>query len=243
MAVIRGIYRCFDTLSMEFPSLINRMHVEDSMLRQFFEREDQCIRTYSPLAYLVTDENPLQPYADKEAVEATTRQQLPDLAPLNAFSYFFEDHVYRQMNNFPIKETAKSVLGGRPPQVHTAFELNNSHLKHQRLDSDYHGRSLIMAFSTALAQARLNYGQDVSGSLPEPVTVHFVNSCGVRYHFSVFQLNSLDLEGEVKNIFWHQPELDHMFEVCDYVSAKPALEGYNHNVFNKLLAMYLQNAN
>ena len=111
-----------------------------------------------------------------------------------------------------------------------------------RLESDYHGRSLIMAFASALAQARINYGADVKGLLPQPITVHFVNSNGIKFHFSVFQLNTLDLEGDVKNIFWHQTEMDELYSECSYIMAQPMLEGYNHTVFNKLLAIYLQNA-
>ena len=60
-------------------------------------------------------------------------------------------------------------------------------------------------------------------------------------HFLIFQLNSLDLNGDTKNIFWHQPVMEEFFGTCDYVSAVPTIQGYNHNVFNKLLAIYLHN--
>ena len=86
------------------------------------------------------------------------------------------------------------------------------------------------------------YGQDVSGILPKPVTVHFITTDGRKFHFSAFQLNTLDLNGTdgVKNIFWQQPELEEMFEFCGYDKAVPSLKGYNPGVFDKLLAMYMQ---
>ena len=59
-------------------------------------------------------------------------------------------------------------------------------------------------------------------------------------HFLIFQLNSLDLNGDIKNIFWHEPEEFFIF-VITYVSAVPSIQGYNHYVFNKQLAIYLHN--
>ena len=108
------------------------------------------------------------------------------------------------------------------PQIHTAFEFNNSIDPELRSDQDYYGRSLIMAFAASLGQARLNYGPDVSGILPKPITLHFVNTNGKKFHFSVFQLNNLNLEADndsVKNIFWHEPSFLNMFEKCDYINA------------------------
>ena len=87
----------------------------------------------------------------------------------------------------------------------------------------------------------MNYGYDISGVLPTPITIHFVNTNGKKYHFSVFQLNTLDLEGDIKNIFWHDTTFFNMYEKCGYIDAKPTLEGYNHDVFRHILGTYLQN--
>lgn len=236
------MYHSFDFLAIEYPSLLNRQHFENVLLRQFFERDGHKVRVASPLFYLVTDEKPLQPYAPKEAVDSTTSLELPDLSPLNSLSYLFDNHIYRDMNNFPVKDTIKNISSLSVPHIHTCFEINLSVAPVHRLESEYQGRSLIMAFAAALGQARLLYGPDVKGVLPQPVTVHFVNGDGSKFHFSVFQLNTLDLDGKVKNIFWHEPEFEVLFSACEYKDAIPTLEGYNHNVFNRLLAMYLQNA-
>ena len=90
------------------------------------------------------------------------------------------------------------------------------------------------------AQARLKYGPDFVGDLPEPIAIHFVNSSGSTFHFSVFQLNTLNLNSDIKNIFWHQPQMEKLFDTCEYVNAVPTIEGYNHLIFNKLLGIYLQ---
>ena len=192
---------------------------------------------------MVTTNESVEPYASVSDVEMTKSQALPDIGPLNCLSYFFENHVYRKDNNWPFKENVQKVCSVLP-QIHTAFEFNNSIDPELRSDQDYYGRSLIMAFAASLGQARLNYGPDVSGILPEPITLHFVNTNGKKFHFSVFQLNNLNLEADndsVKNIFWHEPSFLNMFEKCDYINTQPTLTNYDHNVFSHILAMYLQN--
>ena len=76
------------------------------------------------------------------------------------------------------------------------------------------------------------------------MTVHFIHTDGSNFHFSVYQLNTLDLEGDggKKNIFWHEEDISRLYNVCDYVSAKPTVSGYNPEVFAKFAAMYLQNS-
>jgi hypothetical protein len=56
------------------------------------------------------------------------------------------------------------------------------------------------------------------------------------------QLNTVDLSGAdgIKNVFWHRPELEELFTTCSYVKAVPTLTGYNPEVFDKLMSMYLQ---
>lgn len=234
-------YAC-DNLAVDYPELLGRQHIEDSLLRQFFHKDDQYVQIKSPLAYMVTDKKPLKPYADKETVLQTKGQNLPDLTPLNSLSYFFEDHIYlRDSNAFPALKDIEGLEKSQVPNVHTCIETFNGINPVGRTDGDYHGRSLIMAFSSALGQARIKYGSDLSGDLPEPITVHFINTDGVRYYFSVFQLNTLDLNGDLKNIVWHNKEMMSLYETCDYVNAVPQLEGYNSKVFDHLLAMYLQN--
>ena len=79
-------------------------------------------------------------------------------------------------------------------------------------------------------------------SLPKPVTVNVISTDGRKFHFGIFQLNTLDLNGTdgIKNVFWHQPELDELYEFCGYEKAVPTLRGYNPEAFDKLMTLYLQ---
>jgi large subunit ribosomal protein L37 len=76
-------------------------------------------------------------------------------------------------------------------------------------------------------------------NLPEPITIQCVQTDGRLFHFAVLQLNTLDLdstEGK-KNVFWMLPRIP-LFTSCTYVRGRPLLEGYNSEVFSRLLAFY-----
>ena len=128
--------------------------------------------------------------------------------------------------------------------IHTGLEHVNSHNKdHYNIDN-LKARGLVNAFVLALGQAKLRFGPDVKGELPSPVTVNFVTTDGARFHFGVFQLNTLDLDNPegAKNIYWCDQKADRLYDTCQYVSAIPTLEGYNADVFKKFAALYLENS-
>jgi len=187
--MLREVYHGLDMLSVEYSYLTERQHHENYILRQFFEKDEDLVKVHSPIAYMVTADKSLEPYAKSSEIQSTKSKELPDLGPLNSLSYFFEKNIYLHENNFPYKENVKILGSDFLPQVHTAIEVNNGiNGGSARLDQDIYGRSLIMAFTSALGQARLNYGADVSGVLPKPITLHFINTTGKKFHFSVFQL-------------------------------------------------------
>ena len=162
--MLREVYHGLDMLSVEYSYLTERQHHENYILRQFFEKDEDLVKVHSPIAYMVTADKSLEPYANSSEIQSTKSKELPDLGPLNSLSYFFEKNIYLHENNFPYKENVKILGSDFLPQVHTAIEVNNGiNGGSARLDQDIYGRSLIMAFTSALGQARLNYGADVSG--------------------------------------------------------------------------------
>lgn len=239
LGTIRSIMYAFDRLATDYPALMKRQHIEKSLIRQYFTKDDHYVQVEGTLDYLVTDEKPVEPYAKPDTVLKTKDMPLPDLNPLNSLSYLFDSHIYKDVNSFPVESNICSSLSDSPiPHIHTCFQIYNG--LSPRMEQDVFGRSLILAFANTLAQARLKYGPDFVGDLPEPIAIHFVNSSGSTFHFSVFQLNTLNLNSDIKNIFWHQPQMEKLFDTCEYVNAVPTIEGYNHLIFNKLLGIYLQ---
>lgn len=105
-------------------------------------------------------------------------------------------------------------------------------------ETQIHARSLIKAFTAAASSARWHFGVNVQ-KLPEPITVPCVQSDGQNFHFTVFQLNTLDLNGTEgdKNFCWSLPSMK-LYEWSEYKDGIPTLEGYNPEVFKTLKAFY-----
>jgi len=248
MNLMRGMLRCCDlSQAAKSPSLVQRMHLENNIVRQFMERGEKLIQFYLPIAQILTDRMPLKPYADMNMVASTESIELPDIYPFDPLVMLWPRHIYNDQSNFPIKIPATISAGIPTPKhnVHTCIDHNNDKIIQElRLPEGVHARALTLGFLCALAQARLVYGIDVKGDLTEPVAVHHIHTDGCNFHFSVFQLNTLNLDEPtgIKNIFWHEEDISSLFDVCDYVMAKPTLSGYNPEIFSKFSAMYLQNA-
>jgi len=245
MNLTRGMLRCVDSSkSAEHPSLLNRIHLENNEIRQFLERGDKLIRFYLPLAQILTDAKPLKPYANKDSVKSTEDIDLPDIYPMHPLVTLWPTNVYNDQSNFPLKIRVTSETSLPKHNVHTCLDHTKNEVAQQlRTPETVHARALTLGFLSALAQARLVYGSDIKGDLPEPVAVNFIHTDGCNFHFSAYQLNTLNLEDSngIKNIFWHEEDMSRLFDVCDYVKAVPVLSGYNPEVFSKFAAMYLQN--
>lgn len=96
---------------------------------------------------------------------------------------------------------------------------------------------MLKAFTVAASRARQLYGQ--VQDLPEPIVVQSIQTDGKSFHFGLFQLNTLNLEGldGLKN-YWFQLESMDLFNDCGVKHGKPTLEGYNKDVFRILNAFY-----
>lgn len=97
---------------------------------------------------------------------------------------------------------------------------------------------MLQSFGTAVCCAKQKFGEETM-NLPEPVTVQCVQTNGWWFYFSVFQLNTLDINGNDsrRNIFWHSPKTE-LVERAEYVEGVPTVNGYNPEVFRKILAFY-----
>ena len=102
-------------------------------------------------------------------------------------------------------------------------------------------RNMLKAFSAAASCARRRFGESVQ-DLPEPVTVQCIQTEGQSFHFSVFQLNTLNIDGTegTKNYWWTSPRLN-LYDKAEYFDGKPLIEGYNPEVFKRIFAFYNNN--
>jgi hypothetical protein len=109
MNLIRGMVRVCDLHVSDHASLLDRTHLENSVLRQFIEREGSLVRFYMPVPFIVTDPKPLPSFASKQEIEATKDVKLPNLYPLSVLNAIWPRHVYRHENNFPIRTVQHSA--------------------------------------------------------------------------------------------------------------------------------------
>ena len=100
MNLIRALLAICDQSSNSQLSLLNRLHLEDNLLRQFMEKDERLVRFYLPLSYIVTDPMPLEPYCD---ASITKEIPLTDISPMNPFVCIWQKNVYNTEQNFPIK--------------------------------------------------------------------------------------------------------------------------------------------
>lgn len=105
-------------------------------------------------------------------------------------------------------------------------------------ENQIHARSLVQSFTAATLYARQKCGLDVK-ELSEPVVIQCIQSDGQNFHFSVYQLNTLDIDGTegIKNFWWSAPTCQ-LYEKAEYENGKPCVEGYNNEVFKRFLAFY-----
>lgn len=99
-------------------------------------------------------------------------------------------------------------------------------------------RTLLKAFTAAAGSARQQFGEDVK-DLPEPVTVQCIETNGRCFHFSIFQLNTLDLHTctGIKNYWWQTKKME-LYSKADYILGIPQVLDYNPEVFKNLLRFY-----
>lgn len=105
------------------------------------------------------------------------------------------------------------------------------------IETQITGRTLIKLYTVAASCARQRFGSSVK-ELPEPVTVQCIQSDGQNYTFSVFQLNSLDINNaSIKNYWSALPSLK-LYQKAQYEDGRPIVEGYNPEVFKRIVAFY-----
>jgi len=204
--------------------------VDSEVHRQFLRYHDgKLMRFYLDIPLSVNSSHPCPEPALQGEVERLQKEPLESLAPMSPLASLHPTNIYRMEYNHPV-----TSLQHTQPFINTVFNFYDSHIAPKWKPDELKGKALMMAFTVALGQARLRYGADVEGDLPKPVNLNVVTTDGPRYLLSSFQLNTLDLSSNVRNVFWTHPETLNLFEFCGYKEGKVALEGVNLDVFKMI---------
>ncbi|XP_046740405.1 39S ribosomal protein L37, mitochondrial [Diprion similis] len=201
------------------------------------EKDEKQLQFELRADILVTSSSPLKPIASKDE---GNHIQLSNLHPIDSTITLEKENIYTLRNFYPIEKNSQWM------NVHTIFaHFNPREVKNiyetPVTESQILGRSLLKSFAVGAACARQRFGNEVS-SLPEPVTIQCIQSDGKMFHFSVLQINTLDLDGSggEKNIWWSAPNID-LYETAGYEGGVPKVQNYNPEVFRRIFAFYNNN--
>lgn len=224
------------TASMDScPGLQDRLlcKPEPSVLRQVVRSAGgELLRLNIEVLVSTFGRHPVPEVAGPDQVAATRRQALASVAPLSPLSSCHPTNIYRPGCSHPVTSLQHSH-----PYTNTVFDLNTAPIGDPFTDdrvwhtAKQRSRCLMFGYTAALGQARLLYGEGVRGELPRPVTVNAVSTNGVWWELATFQLNTMDPESEVKNIFFHRPESLKLMDFCGYRSGRPELTGLRPETF------------
>ena len=97
MSLVRGLFRYLDQMSLDqkFESLSSRYHLEEALVRQFYETQGELVRLSLSVPFAVTDSKPLPAFASPEEVERTRGIDLPDMSVMGPLAHLWPRNVYR----------------------------------------------------------------------------------------------------------------------------------------------------
>ncbi|KAF7998248.1 hypothetical protein HCN44_009646 [Aphidius gifuensis] len=165
---------------------------------------------------------------------------LPDLRPMAPTVGLQRKNIYQSIDMYPIAKDCEwinphTIFFYHDPE--TVINLTELPVRENQLLA----RSLIKSFTAGAGCARQKYGPDFNGDLPEPLTIQCVQTNGQSFHFSVLQLNTLNINdysnNSKVNYWWSMPQID-LYKLSKYETGKPIFEGYNPEVFRRILAFY-----
>lgn len=75
--------------------------------------------------------------------------------------------------------------------------------------------------------------------LPQPITLNCIQIHNNKFHFGVYQLNTLNLDGidGIKNYWFNIPSM-FLYTNCEYQQSRPMLVNYNNDVLRYVVAFY-----
>ncbi|XP_045502585.1 39S ribosomal protein L37, mitochondrial [Colias croceus] len=211
----------------------NKYVVNDVECSTLFDKDDELIQFQEISNILVTSNKPLK----HDIEDDTDFIDIPDLYPVKHTVTLPTEHFYNESSKYPIRSTVAlkyphtTWLHYNPTEVKNIYEEPVTN--HQVL-----GRSLTHAFTVASAFAKQLYGEDVK-DLPEPVHVNCIQTDGQNYHFGVFELNTLNVDGVegTKNVWYCKNDMK-LYDSSRYFSGMPSLENYNPKVYGYINAFY-----
>uniref|UniRef100_A0A915B1S9 39S ribosomal protein L37, mitochondrial n=1 Tax=Parascaris univalens TaxID=6257 RepID=A0A915B1S9_PARUN len=163
-----------------------------------FEKRPFVIRCQPHL--VIQSPVPIQPWADKDEVNKTKEEMVPDVTPIDPRIDLTEDNIYN----------TEAVVPRNRFHLHldTIMWTREQDQKYPWTREQNAANAVMYCFCAALVEATRK-GIPSSSLLATPVTTRAVQIVDGRLDLVVFQLNTLDLSraSTVKNIVWVEPDI------------------------------------
>lgn len=230
----KNLLRLCETFGGWHPDLLtSRRQAIDSVLSAFYYFQDQKhVMVRGPQTATVFTNRPLEPFASQEVIDESVMYELPELFPLAPTIDLIKQHVWRPENITGFRD------GFGHPYPHTTIMCYDN----MWTVPQHNAKALMFCFGHALASAKLRFGADVK-TLPEPVSVQCVLTNGIKFHFTCFQLNTLDFSSNngIKNLVWFDSDNALFNKILPQraMLRNTKYEDYDPEVFKKFLALYI----
>ncbi|XP_014372193.2 39S ribosomal protein L37, mitochondrial [Papilio machaon] len=228
--LLQLIERCSD-----FELTQTRYALNDVECKTVFDKDDDLIQFQDVSNILVTSNSPLKHDIMNE--KNIPFVEIPDLYPIKHTVTLPPEHFYDEKSIYPIEF---NVSRKHPHTTWLHFnrtEVNNIY-ETPVTDTQIYGRALTHAFTVASAYAKELHGEEVQ-ELPEPIYVNCIQTDGQKYHFGVFELNTLNVDGieGTKNVWYCKNDVK-LYDRSCYFNGMPVLENYNPKVYGYINAFY-----
>ncbi|CAG9565470.1 unnamed protein product [Danaus chrysippus] len=213
---------------------LSKYVVNDIETNSIFDKEGDLIQFQDVSNILVTSNKPLKHELNETDVSYI---DIPDMYPVKHTVTLPPEHFYNDNSFYPIQ---RSVPMKHPHTTWLHFnrtEVSNI-FETPVTPSQILGRSLTHAFTIASSYAKQLYGEDVK-DLPDPVHINCIQTDGQRFHFGVFELNTLNVDGTdgIKNVWYCKNDMK-LYDSSRYLNGMPVLENYNPKVYGYINAFY-----
>ncbi|XP_053613684.1 large ribosomal subunit protein mL37 [Plodia interpunctella] len=226
--LVQIVERCNDT-----ESTLSRLVLNDIQSHTVFDKEDDLIQFQDISNILVTSNKPISYETESDIAFV----EIPDLYPIKHTITLPKEHFYDEYSKYPIQPSVSM----RHPHT-TWLHINSTEVGNiyetPPTPTQIYGRALTHAFTVAAAYAKQLYGEEIK-DLPVPIYVNCIQTNGQKFHFGVFELKTLNLDGTegTKNVWYCKNDMK-MYDSSRYFSGLPVLENYNPKVYGYINALY-----
>ncbi|XP_075147365.1 mitochondrial ribosomal protein L37 [Haematobia irritans] len=209
-----------------------RRLLDDVRVNVLVPKDEDLIQLNIKALKMITAKQPIEP------IKGKFESDIPNMYPIKCTISLPHRNICDKETQFPFNSKMKCLY---PHTIVSFFDhekVRNLHGSRVN-NSQFKSRTLLSAFAVAVSRAKQVYGATCPKELPKPIVVQSIQTDGHIFHFGIFQLNTLELDGKSNlSNYWFEEENMHLYSHCEFRNGQPTLEGYNRNVFRHFYAFY-----